>query len=193
FLTSGSGTDRGDFISVRNESNVPTEWTEYSFELPAGTQYFAVRYNKLAGYAFLVDDFSFEAASRDSRLVQDGCRIYRDCEPIAHIRNSYSYVDADYKDGAYYHITAMYTAGESDPSDLMIPTETATTGFDAANIIVRANAIEIYNPYGMEVTVADTSGRIVVGGSTSPIVTASLTSGIYLVKVGSTTTKVIIR
>ncbi len=51
-LYSSTGTDVEDFTRLKTQANVPLEWTRYSFEVPEGTRYFAIRCTTIAGFMF---------------------------------------------------------------------------------------------------------------------------------------------
>lgn len=121
---STTGTAITDFIRVAEvkgyaaNAAVPETWTNYSFDVPAGTRYFAIRHVAYDTYALYLDDFTFTAAGKmPSDLAVKGYRVYRDCAPIhdSVIENE-THVDTPEANGTYrYHVQAVYNYGESRP------------------------------------------------------------------------------
>lgn len=93
-------------------------WTKYSYDLPAGATYFALRYYTSSGKAVLVDDFEFEMGSEfPVPMTIDGYNLYKDDvrvneEPI----KTTSHVISNAESGIY-HVTVQYNLGESDKSN----------------------------------------------------------------------------
>lgn len=118
FYYSTTGKDRDDFIQVGEEVEAPHDWTQFSYELPEGAKYFAVRYISGDGFVFMVDDFRFVPASaRDlmDELALVGYNVYRDNKRInAEPLEEPEFTDKDAPAGEHtYAVTAVYMQGES--------------------------------------------------------------------------------
>ena len=94
------------------------EWTQYSFELPEGTKYFAVRCTSHDRCALMLDDFTYEAAARPLEVELVGYHVYRNGERITDqpITDT-MWVDNRVDPTAIYYVTAVYDLGESEPSN----------------------------------------------------------------------------
>lgn len=108
------------FSDVRDsKTNVTKEWKEYSFDLPAGTRYFAVRAISNDALALLLDDISFVP---DYLSVFEGkflgYNIYRDGQLIATVaaddQSATSFVDRPENAQHSYRVSALWDCGESD-------------------------------------------------------------------------------
>jgi hypothetical protein len=62
-----STTDKevASFTSVEVVSTTATEWTEYTFSLPQGTKYFAIRHISTDVFALFIDDITYQQGSLD--------------------------------------------------------------------------------------------------------------------------------
>ena len=80
-LYSTSGTSPADFTLIEAHSAVPATWTKYSYALPEGTLYFAIRYKSANLFALCVDDLTFTPCGfRGEGLETTGYNLYRDGE-----------------------------------------------------------------------------------------------------------------
>jgi hypothetical protein len=116
---SKEGKTADDFTRIE-KVNLTDEWTKYEYEVPAGATYFAVRNYKYAGYAVLLDDFSFEKApSSDSASSLEvlGYNLYRNGEKVnSELITDTTYTLADGQSGEYA-VTVVYNVGESEISN----------------------------------------------------------------------------
>jgi hypothetical protein len=94
-----------------------TAWTEYSVELPYGTQHFALQCCSQNGFVLMVDDISFSIPHK----VVSGYKIYRN-GMLAGLAGSTgtSFTDAAAVEGNVYTVTAIYEEGESLPSNAFV-------------------------------------------------------------------------
>lgn len=118
FYYSTTGKDRDDFIQIGDEIEAPHDWTQFSYELPEGAKYFAVRYVSGDGFVFMVDDFRFVPASARNlmdELALVGYNVYRDNQRI----NKEPVEEPEFTDKGVsagdhrYSVTAVYLQGES--------------------------------------------------------------------------------
>lgn len=127
---STDGTTVADFKASRklDDSRIALtkEWTKYSFELPAGAKYFAIRYYVDYGEGALIDDIEFEKkASFNVQPVIEGYNLYLDGEKLNdEVIADTTYTVSDVKSGDYY-VIVVYNVGESAASNKVSVTATA--------------------------------------------------------------------
>lgn len=130
FLCSTTDTRLSSFNRLATVSDVPAEWTEYSYDLPEGARYFAIRCTSDQTFAFLVDDVTYTPAHPAEGLSLTGYNVYRNgvlitAKPVAEP----AYVDRGAMDAENtYHVTAVYDRGESA---LSAPVTVKTSGIES--------------------------------------------------------------
>lgn len=175
---------------------MPTSWDEYYVELPEGAARFALRSIGNFGFMLFVDDITFTPACGASMLTVKGYNVYRDgvritAEPVADPR----FTDNEASDGVHtYAVTAVYNRGESRLSNIVSTTSALGISENGlVNIVARDGNIVITGAEGMDISVYSTDGRVVFGTSdAAQTVRIPVASGIYLVKAGNTTAKVLV-
>ena len=127
-LYSTTTNDPSAFQLIQQVSVSVTEWTEYSYELPAGTKYVAINCVSDDVFALFIDDVTISAGrNRDASIVS--YNVYRSEQPtegyaiIGNVpavegQTYYEYIDTPEAVGMYfYQVTAVYDNGcESDPA-----------------------------------------------------------------------------
>ena len=148
-LYSTGSVDPADFISVKTIENVPSEFTTYNIDLPDGAKRFAIRNISFGKYLLMVDDITYIPVGDPAAFSINGYNVYRDgvllnTEPV----EENEYEDIDSGDGDHtYHVTVLYSAGESQFSNAY---STNSTGVE--NISAEDNApVRYYNLQGMPV------------------------------------------
>lgn len=194
-LYSTTGTAIANFTKIASVDDTPTEWTEYTFELPEGAKYFAIRCVSNDRFAFFVDEVSF--TKNEAAPVLAGYNIYRDGVKInAELVTETSFVDETAEVGEHtYHVTAVYDKGESNASNAA---STVTTGVEnvaakGARVATGKNVIIVKSAADMMVTVAAADGRLVYAGKGAETMNISVAEGVYAVKVGEKVVKVIVQ
>lgn len=108
-----------------SKTNVNNSWKQYSFELPEGSRYFAIRCVSYDALCLLVDDVTYipEALGQsDVNLL--GYNVYCDGVKI----NDHLLADQQFyiNDMVHtYNVTAVYSAGESKPSANAVESDNA--------------------------------------------------------------------
>lgn len=98
-----------------SETILSTTWKEYSFELPEGTRYFAIRATSRDALCQLVDDVTFIPEAQGQPCTQvTGYNVYCDGEIIYKAKANENSLTLDQGDHQY-HVTALYSTGESAP------------------------------------------------------------------------------
>lgn len=115
-LASAGGSSLSDFDTVvgRRTAN-RAGWTLYTFELPEGTQYFAIHVISVNCYALFVDDITYEAAS----AVVEGYNVYRDGKLLASVETP-GYTDIQSGGSHAYFVGVRYNRGESGASNEVV-------------------------------------------------------------------------
>lgn len=148
FLYSTTGTETSDFILVGSKKNISTTWTEYSFDVPAGALYFAIRNHDTDAFMLMLDDFTFAPAGASAELSIAGYDVYRDGVKITtEPTGETEFTDADATDGIHtYVVVAVYDKGISKGSNAVT---VSTTGI--ADITVDSADAEYFNMQGIRV------------------------------------------
>jgi hypothetical protein len=202
---STTGTAPADFtvISEGSHLEVPTAWTEYSFDLSAyAGQEIYVAINCVSNDAFfvMVDDIFMGVPEQDKNGAKSftGYTVYLDSEEneVAEGITDTQYLFEGLADGTHTAgVKAVYTSGESEIvwSDEFV---VENSGIDANSLA----AIRLYpNPFTDEITInkpatvkhiqiMNVTGqkvKAIVGGS--KISTGELSSGVYFVTVETVT------
>lgn len=197
-LYSTGSKDTKDFISVKPASVVPGEWTEYTAELPEGAKYFAIRSCAEGSFMLMIDDAKYETIEGFGDLAIVGYNVYRDgvklnSEPVAET----VYVDADAADGEHsYVVTVVYDKGESKVSNVV--TVDVTNGIagiagKSMRIFTAGKAIVVENANGENVSVYTVDGKAVYNAAGTETDRVRVESGVYIVKVGKTVMKTVVR
>ena len=184
----------------RDSIETTTDWVKFEYTLPADAKYFAVRSCSRGSYvvAFL-DDITYTPLFGSATPVNFvGYNVYRDGVLLASGLSSLTFTDnalggADH----VYHVTAVYTEGESNFSNAY--RSDGPDGIDNAvvrpNALVKGlkNAIEVMCNKGEEIGIYTTAGQQVFKATSAGTTNVGVAPGIYLVKVGNSTYKVIAR
>lgn len=200
-LASDKSDSMGDFTKVFTGGDIAgfENWSTVSVPLPAGTKYFAIRCNSYGGFGLMLDDVTYVPASeRPVELQLLGYNIYRDNVKLNDaVVTETRYVHPMAVDATehIYHVTALYDKGESGASNKV---STVTGGIDGVEsqgytISTGTGVIAIANAQGHALRVFGTDGRTVFAGEGSEMTLVRVPSGVYLVSVGTTTTKVAVK
>ncbi|MDE6285658.1 MAG: hypothetical protein K2L99_01530, partial [Muribaculaceae bacterium] len=197
YYSTGS-LEPADFKKVAAVDEVPEEWTEYKFEVPAGAKHFAVRSCATGALMLMLDDFTFAAAGGTSAdLSILGYDIYRNGEKINDEPvDECEYLDADAPDGTLsYSVITVYTAGISAPSNIAEVEYDGIADATAAGIAITAGkgTVTVTGAEGKQLTVAAADGRIYFSGTAEARHTVAVPSGICVVKAGSKIAKVAVK
>lgn len=198
FYYSTTGKSVADFVKVATVAEVPTDWTEYTFDIPEGAKYFAIRCTSNDKFIFLVDDVTYTPAGTPSDLAIVGYNVYRDgiklnAEPV----EEPNYTDATVTDGEHtYAVTVVYDKGESKISNIV--TISVTNGINgiaanAAKISVSKQTITVTNAEGENVSIYTMDGKTVYNAEGATVTNIRVENGVYIVKVGNNTVKTVVK
>ena len=180
------------------DNAVPSDWTEYTVELPAGAKYFAVRCTSQDKFMLMLDDFTFISTKNAVPPSLIGFDIYRNGEKLnSDLLDEGYYEDVVPADGIYsYAVLTHYDQGVSSSSNVAEVTvgasgiEAATTGI---TIAATDKAIVVSGAEGKAITVSSIDGKTIFAGEGNAVTTVSVGQGIYIVKAADTVAKIIVR
>lgn len=114
-LVSSTDNSIESFTPLKNESTTATEWTEFKYNLPEGTKYFAIRHTSTDVFALFVDDITYMGSSS---VEVANYNIYVDAEVNGTANEtSFSIPVADLTSGNHvFAVTAVYTNGKESKS-----------------------------------------------------------------------------
>lgn len=117
-LYSTGSTDPTEFTPVHSAEfiEVPDQWMEYRYVVPAGTRYFAINCVSLDAFALFVDDLAFNDMTVPA-LELTGYEVMRNGEVVATVTDE-SYVDSEPVAGkSTYTVRALFGDVVSSPSE----------------------------------------------------------------------------
>lgn len=184
-------------IEIKGDAAETPLYQEYSALLPADAKYFAIRYTSQNRGAIFIDDIRFTSA--DSRPDVSNYEIYRDGQKLAATPDAATlHTDKTVTADSPYTYTVVPVLPDGtkglESNRLSIRT-TAIGGITEGNrtILARDGIIEIRGYEGDHATITATDGKTIFSGiCDGPLTRIKVTSGIYIVKVGRTTLKLIV-
>lgn len=198
FYYSTTGKEIADFTKLGGDEAVPTDWTEYTFDVPEGAKYFAIRCTSNDRFIFLVDDVTYSPAGVVMELTIAGYNVYRDGVKLnADLVEATAYTDTNVADGEHnYGVTVVYDKGESAISNVV--TVSVATGINgmatkSATISAANKMITVANAAGENVSICTIDGKVVYNAVASDVVSVPVEGGIYIVKVGKAVVKAIVK
>lgn len=197
FAYSTESTDSATFKTIGNVNVVPAKWTKYEFTLPADAKYFAIHCVSADVYALLVDEIQYEGAN-PAPLQLQGFNVYRDGNKLntAAVEES-AYTDAAVEEGKTYsyNVTALYDRGESAYSNTVQVLCSGVNSLDAdlPTVWAASGAIHVRNAQGRPVAVYNVAGQQLYNSSGEARHDVAVPGGVYLVKVGATAVKVLVK
>jgi predicted GNAT family acetyltransferase len=195
FRYSMAGKDTEDFKLVKRETVSSETWTKYSFEVPAGARYFAIRCISNNQFALMIDDVTYDPAQEVVEFT--GYNVYRDGEKIASEIGDASYRDTDIHSATAKHtyfVSAQYEEGESAYSNqVTIDVSGISTDNISGEIAIYTRNHELYiqGAAGNQVMVCNAAGQVFYQFmAKANIESLSLQPGIYIVRAGNKTAKI---
>jgi hypothetical protein len=137
-LYSTTNDDIDSFVSLQEEWFDATDWTEYTFTLPEGTKYFAIRHTAQDIFGLMLDDVTFERGAS----APVGYNIYVDGQLVGNTSDTaYEMSAAGLSSGQHtFAVTAVYDGGkESAPATAVID---ITTGIN--EIALDGQPVDVY-------------------------------------------------
>lgn len=123
-LYSTSDTEIANFTLLDTKAGIPAQWTEYTFQLPEGARYFAIRCTSDDCLMLMIDDVTFASMAGGAAEVSLlGFNVYHEGELLnEEPTGEFGYVhqlEADGNDHSYY-VKAVYDRGESPASNVVL-------------------------------------------------------------------------
>ncbi len=188
-----------DFESLASVSGVPAAWTQYSYDLPEGANYFAIRSTSDDKFFIEIDDISYTAGIGNLQLT--GYEVYVDgilaaTLPADAVQCALTH-DAD-ADPAQQTVQmkALYTRGASDLTDPAAFTPSVGVdgiASDAVRVTAQDGTLTVSGAAGIPVSVYTVSGQAVYSGVTAQGgISLTLPGGIYIVRAAGSARKVVL-
>lgn len=197
-LWSAGGMETSDFILVDNgQCTAPDKWTKVSYDLPEGAVYFAIRATSMGGFALMVDDISYSPADYNGMKVK-GYNVYcnkvrQNSEPIA----ACEFRNRIFADASEYAVSAVYDAGESRPTESLRLVSSGTANVGMAGVITVCaldRSIVVKNAAGENLEIFAPDGTLYFADANiAEHASVAAARGIYIVRVGDVTVKVIVK
>lgn len=173
----------------------PEEWTRYEAKLPEGARRFAVRCVSEGGIMFFLDDISYIPDPYVNEMTLVGYNVYRNGKLIStSILPEGSFLDENTTAGSHtYHVNAVYSAGASELSNELTLERSgieAVTGSDV-KVGVEGRTIVVANVDGLSIFLYSTDGKL--QGRAIGAMRQDVLPGIYLLKVGNRSFKVLVK
>ena len=195
-------TNPEDFVQVKSFNNpnynyriIRTDgWGEFSVELPEGAVRMAFHVVSNDGMMLMLDKVAYLAADAKVGLEHQGYNVYCDGVKLNDTPLTVpAYTHAETASAHSYRVTAVYNRGESEATD---PVYLAATSVEdglaeAASVVVEDHEIVIVGAADNAVSVVAADGKLIHEGNGDIRVT--VTPGFYLVTIGETATKVIVK
>ena len=191
------------FKLLKQVSDIPTQWTEYKFDLPKGAKYFAI-HSKKANSALMIDDIRYvKAGTQQVTLDLQGYNIYRDGEKRNEaLLSALTFVDNNIEEDKTYNyfVTAVYAQGESDFSNVY--QHSATSSVEIENIADGNTSVSVKSAdgqiivkglNGQQVSLYTLSGTKLYTTSGKEKLTLQVMAGVYIVRIDQSSYKVIVK
>lgn len=196
---STGGVDTKEFTKIGRTCTTTNSWEQFSFDLPEGAKHFAIRCVSNDQFALCIDDISYAPANAEQvELSLLGYNVYRNgvkvnAEPVEEAL----YTDVNAPTGEHtYHVTALYTIGESRGSN--VAKVSHNSGLDSAtaeSVLLAAadGCIIIEGAEGLHVAIASVDGRTIYSGKPEAALKVAVAPAVYIVKAGDKTVKLAVR
>ena len=190
-LGSTTGQATSDFTQkLLDADKVPDSWTQYSVSIPEGVRYFAIHTISADKFMLMLDDIYYQPDT----IKVAGYRIYRDSTLLATVApTQFSYTDNEADGESHnYQITTVYESGESNASH-PYTVSTGLNGILAQAPLVGSGKgfVVVDNAAGQHVELYALGGtRVYAGIGNSRI---HVPAGIYIIKVGNRSSKIIVK
>ena len=198
-LYSTTDTDPTHFTPLHAAPYIelPEQWGEFSYTLPAGARYFAVNCVSSGAFAMFVDDLSFNDLTVPQLAVQN-YEVYRNGEKIG-TTDGTEFTDATSPatlSGAVYKVRANYDGNrQSGFSEAVTFQPSGIDAIDGQRVSIAAHrgAIVVNGAEGLAVAVHRVDGvAMYATANAEPSVTIPASAGVYLVTVATRTVKVVV-
>lgn len=182
-------------IGKYSNPNLDPEWETVTVTLPKDAKYFALNYVSQDIFGLMLDDITYTPYVTNEITGYD---IYRNNEVIENNLNvlgSYSDKNTTYGETYAYNVLPVTTTGAGKMSNTAIVTVTSVGKISTNNFIIGAKgAIKINGFEGENATIYTTDGKTIFNETIDKAnTTVKVDAGVYVVKAGKTTVKVIVK
>lgn len=160
-LYSTTDNQPANFTKIAEESIDLTDWTEFSYNLPSGTKYFAIRHTSTDVFGLFIDDITYTAGGS----APESFNVYLDEELVANVAEPTATIENITNGSHKVSVTAVYASGESAPVSVTVEVSDVV-GID--QILASGKKVDVYS----------TDGRMVRQQATS---LSGLKSGVYVI------------
>ena len=197
-LYSTTGKEISDFVKLESVNKVPWSWTQYYAQLPDGARYFAIRHVAYAQYVLMIDDINFIPAGPGSDLEIEGYNVYRDGKILNETPvKATTFADQLTDNGTHtYNVTALYlNRGESNFSNTATPVLSSIDDIASQGIslTVEGNEIVITGAQDRSIAIYSVDGILNHSASGTGNDRFAVNTGVYIVKIGTQATKVVVK
>ena len=200
-LYSTTGTDIADFTLIEEFRNIPAQWKEYTAYVPEGARYFAIRCVSDYQYMLFVDDVKFMAKGGETETINvNGYNVYRNGKKLnSELVATPAYTDktVDMKGKYTYRVTGVFDKGESLASnEAFIDLEqTGAESITASSVTISAvkGGVQVSGAVGETISIFTLEGSLVSQTEGTGSDTVALPAGVYAVKVGTKTAKLLVK
>ncbi len=197
---STGSTNPEDFVEVVTYNNVPSDWTLFRVELPAGAKRFAINSCATNAFMLMVDDVTYIPEGAPVTNQFKGYDVYRDGVKINDaIVEECEFTDANIEQGKTYKyaVVTVYSQALSGASNIVTVT-TLGSGIDnvygtALTITATRGEIIVTGAAAQEVAVYAIDGKTIFAGLGEAKTVIPAQQGVYVVKAGETVKKVIVK
>lgn len=195
-----SSTDNkpGSFKKLSEVITTTKTWEQHEFTLPEDAKYFAIHCVSEDAFILFIDDLTFVEKRTTSSAKLTGYKLYRDGVMLTELpASATSFADNSLADGNYvYHLIAVYDNGREAATGNKVMVAIGTGGIDGvgaegSSVSVEDNTIIVEAAETSEVAIVASDGKIIFSGRVESL-RKKVASGVYIVRVGNRTTKVII-
>lgn len=194
----GNGTEVSDFPAsnlVLTIYPVAKDWTLYEAQIPEGATHFAIHSCASSSFMLMLDDVTYEAGSTTTNLSIVGYNVYRNGEKLTEQPTAEcEFVDANAPEGTNnYQVVVVYNRGISAPAAVSVETsglDNITAGY---SVRTADGCIIVAGAEGQNLVINGVAGTTLYAGTAEATTRVAVSTGVYLVKVGTTVTKVIVR
>ena len=195
-LYSTSTTNPADFKPVPGAEDIQMSndtWKQFTYQLPEGAMYFAIRDHSADGRHLYIDDVTFTRGNVTANLNILGYNIYRDDKLINTTPvTETTFVDAEGTAQSRYRVAVVYDRGLGlATGEVGVTTALNDLSSDNLSISTDKGMIIVSGTEGLEVSITSVDGRTIYRSFGDA--TISVQPAIYIVKAGQTVQKVAVR
>lgn len=193
-LVSNKTDDIADFTLLETIQKSDMAWQQCSFTLPQDSKYFAIRYRSFDCFGIMIDDIDYIPASGEPIVTY---RVYKNDNVISNDLEQCSYHVENVTVGDRFNVSVCVDGVEYAKSNTMLVLSTGVEEIlqdTECEVLGLQGALCVNAPAGSQVDVWTASGISVASFQTSgKSQYIQVPSGSYIIKIGQTTKKAVVR